>query len=71
MNDFLRHIIEGIGKVIDVYPNTDYSYLASLLEEDTIDEVWRDVGNALQEALSEVADEQKAEKTKADIPFNT
>ena len=61
MAEALKYFIAGLNSVLDIYPGRDYSNVVpSKSLDEMMAEDWKNVGDSLWSAISQVKDEQLA-----------
>ena len=58
-----RYILEGIGSILDIAPDTDYGkFVPKKTPQERMAERWQRVGRHINVAIQKVVNEQKKEK---------
>ena len=60
MNKRLKHMVQGIGSLVDLSPNTNYKrYVPYHSSKERMEAAWNRTGKHLGEAVKKVSNEQK------------
>ena len=60
MNKKLRHIVRGVGSLVDISPNTNYKrFIPRQSATERMEAAWNRTGKHLENAINKFSDEQK------------